>query len=119
VPLGQPEKFKAHIDAKFGKTKEKCSFLASLKHLGLRYKNTGKELKISHIDSDCSYMVLDDGSQWRLNLTFREQQIFWGIGESVMVYAGRGGGWSIELYDIKNLNENDSAIWTFHDYAQE
>lgn len=64
-------------------------------------------------------MILEDGSRWKLNLTFRQQQIYWGVGEVVMVYAGRGGGWGVELYDINNLNEKDSAIWTFHGYEQE
>lgn len=90
-----------------------------LKHLGHRYKNTGKNLRISQIDNDCSNMILEDGSRWKLNLTFRQQQIYWGVGEVVMVYAGRGGGWGVELYDINNLNEKDSAIWTFHGYEQE
>ena len=64
-------------------------------------------------------MVLADNSQWRVNYSFKQKQIYWGPGETVVVYAGRGGGWGVELYSIKNLGDGDDAIWTFHGYLEE
>jgi hypothetical protein len=117
APLGQADNFKKYFDG-LSKDNAKKSVFDFLKHLRHRYKNTGKPIRIYQIERDCSFMVLEDGSQWRLNLMFRSQQIYWSAGETVVVYAGRGGGWGVKLYDIKNPNDGDSAIWTFHGYVE-
>lgn len=87
-----------------------------LKHFRQRYQDTRNPVKISHIDEDCSYMVLEDGSQWKL--CANRQEIFWSTTERVMISAASKGGWRIEIYIIKNLDMNDEAQWTFDGYLK-
>ena len=121
-PFDQIEQFKKFFDGLLKKKStgdSQKSFLDFLKHLRHRYKNTGNPIKIRHIEEDCSYMVLEDDSQWKVSHFLKPQPIYWSPGETVVVYAGRGGGSGVELYSIKNFAMKDDAHWTFHGFLEE
>ena len=117
--LGQSGKLKQIFDDLLKKKPNEGSpksFWGFLKNLTQKYKNTGNEVKILHIERDCSYMILEDNSQWRLAYTFEPRQIYWSRGENVIVYHGRDRG---RLFNIRNLSMGEDVEWKFHGYLEE
>lgn len=117
--FGKTENFKKFLGELIKKKPEgnsQKSFFDFLKGLRSKYENTGNQIKIAHIERDCSYMVLEDNSQWSLTHTFEPRQIYWSRGETIIVYHERDRG---KLFNIRNLDTEEDVAWKFHGFLEE
>lgn len=123
MSLGHKNNFKEFFKGLINKSKgnSQKSFMDFLKHLGQKYRNTGKAIKIIDVSNEdgCFIFFLEDYSKWKIEATIKPPSMKWSRGDKIVVAGSRGGFERMELYHIRNTSLEDESFCIFQGFMEQ